>query len=36
MKETKELYQPSLLSIKVNQNNFNKWEENYGKAKFNL
>ena len=28
-------YQPSILSIKVNQNNFNKWEENNGKSKFN-
>ena len=28
-------YQPSLLSIKVNKNIFNKWEENNGKSKFN-
>ena len=36
MKEIIRIHQPSLLSIKVNQNNFNKWEENYGKGKFNL
>ena len=28
-------YQPSLLSIKVNKNIFNKWEEIYGKSEFN-